>query len=358
MFNFKIFKNLSILSFIILIIGCSKSSNEIVGIEQIDFNGELNVLSLNTWHAGASVNKGFDAIADVILQTKADIVLLSETQNNNGTVFSERIIYKLKTKGFDFYSYNSNKSALIISKYPIISVAATNSSYLTKCTLDLGSNITIAVYAAHLDYTNYACYLPRGYSGITWQKLPNPILDITQILEQNLASQRDEAIDVFVKSALAEKDKGNIVIFGGDFNEPSHLDWTESTKDLFDHNGTVVPWNTSTTLYNNGFKDSYRVKYPNPVEYPGITWPAYNNAVALSKLVWTPEADDRDRIDFIYYYPDSKLSVLDATIVGPKGSISYGKIIKSNPGNDTFIEPKGLWPSDHKGILTTFLISN
>jgi len=348
---------LCLLSFTIDI-GCSKSSQDMEVVENIDFNGALNVLSLNTWQEGTSVSGGFDAIADIILQTNADVVLLSEIRNYNGTIFSERITEKLRIRGLDFYGYNSNKSALIISKYPIISVAATQSSALTKCTIDLGNNTKVAVYAAHLDYTHYACYLPRGYSGITWQKLPEPILDLTQILEQNLASQRDEAIAVFIKSALAEKDKGNIVIFGGDFNEPSHLDWVESTKHLFDHNGVVVPWHNSISLLNNNFIDAYRKKYPNPVEYPGITWPSYNNSVDLSALVWTEDADDRDRIDFIYYYPDDRLHLNDMSIVGPKSSIAFGEVVSTNPGSDKFIEPQGVWPSDHKGVLARFSLRN
>ena len=34
----------------------------------------------------------------------------------------------------------------------------------------------------------------------------------------------------------------------GDLNEPSHLDWVESTKDMFEHNGCIVPWQTSLLL--------------------------------------------------------------------------------------------------------------
>ena len=33
----------------------------------------------------------------------------------------------------------------------------------------------VVVYSAHLDYTHYACYLPRGYSGVTWKNLHAPV---------------------------------------------------------------------------------------------------------------------------------------------------------------------------------------
>jgi hypothetical protein len=214
----------------------------------------------------------------------------------------------------------------------------------------------VAVYAAHLDYTHYACYLPRGYDGVTWKKLPAPVLDIDKILQQNKESERDEAIDIFVNDALKETKKGNMVLLAGDFNEPSHLDWAEESKYLFDHNGTVIPWHNSITLRQNGFLDAYREKYPNPVTHPGITWPANNENVALSKLVWTPDADDRERIDFIYYPEDKRIILKNIVIVGPEGSIVKGKRAASNLRKDQFLTPKGIWPSDHKGILAIFNI--
>ena len=41
----------------------------------------------------------------------------------------------------------------------------------------------------------------------------------------------------------------------------------------------------------------------------------------VERLTWAPEADERDRIDFIYYIPATGWEVEDAVIVGPKSSI-------------------------------------
>lgn len=66
----------------------------------------------------------------------------------------------------------------------------------------------------------------------------------------------------------------------------------------------AVEWPTSKLLYEIGFKDSYRVKFPDEVENPGITW-------------FTPVAEEeykeyrRDRIDYIYF---TNLEVLDFQI--------------------------------------------
>ena len=349
---------------IICSVPCSCQSNnatteeekeEVQILPEVPFNGTLKVLSLNTWHEGVSVPGGFNAIAEVIVQTQADIVVLVEIRNYDNTVFSNRIRDELKNRGETFFTFNSGKSAIILSKFPIITNPSLSTNSLSKSLIKLNETTSVAVYGAHLDYTHYACYLPRGYDGITWEKLPAPILDVAEILEQNKASRRDEAIDLFIKDAAIEKENGNLVILGGDFNEPSHLDWTVATKDMFDHNGTVVPWHNSVTLKSNDFLDAYRVKYPNPVTHPGHTWAAYNPRVPISKLVWTPEADDRDRIDFIYYNDDTRLNLEDIIIVGPSASVVKGQTVQET-SSDKFLLTQVVWPSDHKGVLATFRI--
>ena len=56
----------------------------------------------------------------------------------------------------------------------------------------------------------------------------------------------------------------------------------------------VVDWPTSFKLHDLGFKDSYRMKYPDEVAYPGISWFA-----PVSD--WEFHGQRMDRIDFIYY---------------------------------------------------------
>lgn len=316
----------------------------------------LKVLSLNTWHETNRVEGGFQALIDVILQSEADIVMLCEINNYDNVVFSTKLVAELKKTGVAYNSFNSGKSPIILSKFPILSTPEINSSSLTKCIVSINDETRMAVYAAHLDYTHYACYLPRGYDGITWKKLPEPVLDVNKILEQNIASQRDEAINLFVEDASQEAKKGNLVFLAGDFNEPSHLDWTNATKDMYDHNGTVVPWHNSVTLQEQGYLDAYRVKYPDPVTHPGFTWEAYNKDVEISEMIWTPEADDRDRIDFIYYRNDDRLMLDDVFIVGPPETIVKGQVVNDDASKDKFLEPKDKWPSDHKGVLGTFTI--
>jgi len=82
-----------------------------------------------------------------------------------------------------------------------------------------------------------------------------------------------------------------------------------------------------------------------------MTWPAGNDAAVLSHLFFCPKADERDRIDFIYYSKSNNVKLIDAFIVGPSKSVLKGDIV--NDTDETFITPEGVWISDHKGNIIT-----
>lgn len=318
---------------------------------------EIKVLQMNIWQEGTMVKGGFEAIADEISRLEPDIVMFSEVRNYHGKMFISRILHALKERGKTYYGENSPLDVGILSKYLIEKQAPNRPSEgdagsVLKARIRINGQ-TVVVYSAHLDYTHYACYLPRGYSGVTWKKLDTPVTDRIKVEKANRESMRDEAIFHFIEDS--KKEKGNIILLGGDFNEPSHLDWNEKTKDLWDHHGTIVRWDCSTMLMEAGFKDAYRTKYPNPVTHPGFTFPSDNKGVPEQKLSWAPEADERDRIDFIYYMPSKRIKLKDAVIVGPAQSIIRGKRMEEN-SNDRFIEPLNVWPTDHKAVMVIFCI--
>ena len=95
---------------------------------------------------------------------------------------------------------------------------------------------------------------------------------------------------------------------------------------------------------------------PDPVAYPGFTFPAGNKLAEeakLEKLAWAPDVDERDRIDFIYYIPSAGWEVKEAVVVGPKSTIVRNKRVEED-SQDIFSTPTGIWPTDHKGVLIKF----
>ena len=73
----------------------------------------------------------------------------------------------------------------------------------------------------------------------------------------------------------------------------------------------------------------------------------------VSKLAWAPKADERDRIDFIFYDPSQNLSLKDIVIIGPSSSILRNQRVEEE-SEDPFIAPVNIWPTDHKALLATF----
>jgi endonuclease/exonuclease/phosphatase family metal-dependent hydrolase len=315
---------------------------------------EFTVLQWNIWQEGTMVPGGYDAIVDEIVRLHPDFVTLSEVRNYHHTNFTARLCASLKAKGMEYHSFFSDDTGLL-SRYPI-----TDSLTVFPLKNDQGSiyRLTsevegrkVAVYTAHLDYRDCAYYNVRGYDGSTWKECPIPA-SVEEILKRNVVSKRDDAIRLFIEQARKDIAAGYHVILGGDFNEPSHLDWIEATKDLYAHHGFVVPWTVTTLLDEAGFVDSYRKLYPNVLTHPGFTFPSYNAAKTPDKITWTPKSDERERIDFIFY-KGKGLEATKAIIFGPSQSVAYNKWVESE-SKDKFLLPLGVWPTDHKGLLVTF----
>ena len=317
--------------------------------------GEFTVLQWNIWQEGTSVPGGYDAIINEIVRLKPDFVTFSEVRNYNKSNFSARVLSSLREKGLAYYSFYSYDTGLL-SKHPItdsLTVFPENGDHGSIYRLLATVNgHKVAVYTAHLDYLDCAYYNVRGYDGSTWEEIPIPTT-VEEVLERNVASQRDDAIKMFIEQAKKDREAGYTIILGGDFNEPSHQDWTEETKNLYDHHGLVIPWTVPVLLDEAGFVDAYRSFYPNVLDYPGFTYPSDNPAKPAEKITWAPKADERDRIDYIWFYPEKGLTVKDAAIFGPKGSIVRSQRVQET-SKDKFIEPQNVWPTDHKGVLVTF----
>ncbi len=320
---------------------------------------EFTVLQWNIWQEGIVVPGGYDAVVNEIVRLRPDFVTLSEVRNYQNTNFTARLVASLKEKGETYYSFYSVDTGLL-SRYPItdsLTVFPENNDHgsIYRLTAEMDGK-KMAVYTAHLDYLDDAYYNVRGYDGSTWEEIPIPET-VEEVLERNVQSQRDDAIRMFITQAAKDREAGYAVILGGDFNEPSHRDWTEETKDLYDHHGFVIPWTVPVLLEEAGFVDAYRSFHPDVLNYPGFTYPSDNPAKAPEKITWAPQSDERDRIDYIWYYPEKGLTVKDAAIFGPRGSIVRARRVMET-SSDPFIEPLDVWPTDHKGVLVTFRLSD
>ena len=129
------------------------------------------------------------------------------------------------------------------------------------------------------------------------------------------------------------------VFLVGDFNAPSHLDWTPATVGQRPHVRSVVDWPVSRAIEAAGFRDTWREIHPDPVAEPGLTWWADRPPTGG----YEPGPDTpNDRIDIIYAAGPS--TTTDCRIVGEPGARDVA--ISVDP-----------WPSDHRAVMATFRVS-
>ena len=321
----------------------------------------FKVLQLSLWNGATTVPGGYEGFLKLLEQTDPDVVFLCEIKD--GPHFMKRVIDAMKRHGQTYYGETFGLAVGILTKFPpdslrqCCTVIGNEERTMVKLVTTIGHR-QVAFYSCHLDHRHYACYLPRGYDGATWRKMDRPVTDEAEILAANRLSFRDESVRAFLAEARHDLNRGCAVILGGDFNEPSHLDWQDDTRTRWDHNGAVINWECSCMLQSAGFKDAYRTIHPNPVSCPGFTFPAGNRKAEETqpgKLAWAPEADERDRIDFIYFHPANQpLQLTDCILVGPQETVFRGTIAPT-PTADFVLTPAGIWPSDHRGQLATFI---
>ncbi|MEI7837992.1 MAG: endonuclease/exonuclease/phosphatase family protein, partial [Planctomycetota bacterium] len=98
-----------------------------------------------------------------------------------------------------------------------------------------------------------------------------------------------------VRAVLAEAvgcmKAGKSVFLAGEFNEPSHLDWTAAAAAMGLHGGRIIAWPTSQALFAAGLKDAFRTLHADEVDHQGLTWPATGAAGQALP----------DRLAFLYF---------------------------------------------------------
>ena len=119
-----------------------------------------------------------------------------------------------------------------------------------------------------------------------------------------------------------------------DFNEPSHLDWTEKAAQSGRH-PIKVEYPNSKEMAKAGFTDAYRTVYPDEMKNPGFTWsPMYKT---------DDPTTHHDRIDFVYF-KGKGVKVTDVKVVG-----------ENKEDADIVVSP---YPSDHRAVVATFTLAN
>lgn len=268
----------------------------------------LKVMTLND---ELDASQGVDKIVNLIKASGADVIGLQESTQNTAPIAA----------GLGFNYVQQNDDIAILSRYPI--VGTTPDKYGARVKLPTGQNVVV-----FNNHPYYKPYQPYQLLGIPYEGEPALHTEAEAIAAARQARGAD--IDALVKDIRTVKNTGTPMVVMGDFNEPSRLDWTQAAADA----GRVpikVDWPSTKEVMKLGFKDAYRVVYPDEIARPGYTWTPTTSP--------DDPKDHHDRIDFVFFRGNG-IHVKDAQIVGEDAQNA-----------DIVVNP---YPSDHRAVEATF----
>lgn len=232
--------------------------------------------------------------------------------------------------------YGSN---FIITRWPIYQEHYPSFKlYNAGCRIELQSNppLSINVWNVHLHWGTYGPYAACSSDP---NVLNSDVLFYSEYRKEDPSTSRVHNIlnmlnhQPFTQN-LNEADKSPLILVG-DFNSPSHLDWTENFKRF--HCDWNFVWPVSKLVENFGLKDSFREVHKDAGFVPGITWSP------VVKYGDNNTLEPQDRIDFVYYAGKNLRPYQSSTYHGSNSRLFY---YPNHYFND--------WPSDHCSVVTNF----
>ena len=259
---------------------------------------EVRVMSFNIWLGGDVVD--FGKVVETIEASGAEVVGLQEAEGNTRKV--------ARALGWPYWSDRLH----VVSRHPLIDPPEARGEYVL---VQLRPGEVLALANVHLTSDPYGPYAVRDGRSLA------------RVLNLERRTRLPE-----IRATLRALPDGIPTLMTGDFNTPSHLDWTAAVDAVRDDVRYPVPWPVTEALAAAGYQDTYRAVHPDPVASPGITWtygypfPRLN----ANEVV--------DRIDLVQ--ASAGIQVLDSGIAGP-------------PGTPDVTIPIDPYPSDHRAVVST-----
>ena len=222
----------------------------------------LRVLVWNVLRGGNKVEQGPEKALAVIRSVEPDIVLLQESYDIDG----DRPRLGEWLAGELGWNQHQGESAHLCIMTPL----DLESTFFHHAWHGIGARIKdrhdrlFLAWSIWIDYRSFIGYELRD----------NPRMDDETLLASETErsgrlNQANALIAQLEETGQLESDLPLLV--GGDWNCPSHLDWTTDTARVY-RNRRDMQLPVSLAMRDAGFMDTFRLIHPNPVQHPGITW--------------------------------------------------------------------------------------
>ena len=275
------------------------------------------LMSFNILYGGTHLGQPLEQTAAVIRLAQADIVVVCE-QGGNAEPLADLLGFTCHIVVAPPYW----QSVAVLSRYPILD------TFANGVRLELESRQSACVFGVHLTSTPYQPYQVRDKAYTSNEE----ILDEAR-------KAREQELVVVLSEIQPLMEAGERVLLCGDFNEPSHLDWTQASAREGRHFGLEMSWPNSKRVTESGMEDAYRAVFPDVCRYPGYTWTSVPGlGVGGSERA---EHEVHDRIDFVYHAGPG-LDPISASIIG-----------ENNRNADLVVSP---FPSDHRAVAVKYRI--
>ncbi len=271
----------------------------------------LRVLSFNIWRGGAAGGQPLEQTAEVIRAARADIVGIQEAHAPGNVDRAPELAAIL-----GWHHLAQPDRTAILSRHAITGPIGD-----LGATVDLPNGNRVRFFNVHYLHAPYQPYqlLNIPYEDGRFIKTESEAIEEAKRARGAETDRLVEALAPF----LAQRE---VVVVTGDFNEPSHLDWTRRAAR---RNLVPIPvrWPATAALMDLGFTDTYRAVHRNETRRPGHTW--------TPTTAPTDPADRHDRIDFVLVA--GHIRVVSTEIVG-----------ESPDTSDLVVTP---YPSDHRAVV-------
>ena len=295
---------------------------------------QLRVMVWNVLRGGNSVQQGPEKALQVIRDAKPDVVLLQESYDIEG----DRPKLGAWLAGELGWRHFQGESAhlCVLTPYDIDATFFHHEWHGVGAKLKDPLGRSFVAWSIWLDWRSFVGYELRDHPEMT---------DAELIEAETKRSGRVSQAEALLGHLKTEGhlNESLPVLLGGDFNCPSHLDWTKDTQRVFERRRALdLP--VSQLVVDAGFEDTFRKIYPNPVQHPGITWsPMYRGSLAAEE--GTPQSFER--IDRLYVH---KMNDNLASKLAPVSAHVLPVVWES----DQIPAEERVFPSDHGAVVIDF----